>query len=328
MHPGHDMTRYLAALAASIMLAGCSEPEVDSPPEAPPVEQTYGWQTMLDDQQLDRVPLSVWGRSDQDGSGWHDLDPGGSETLWWVSGTTSSDVWMVGERGRIVHWNGSTFSEHDSGTTATMWGVFASSDNDVWAVGGTPLAGTDEPNDIVLHYDGDSWSPVILPSTLGVAHYKVWGSAADDIYVVGELGTIWHLRGDSWQLESDASSLSTTLFTVHGCSAEEIYVVGGLHLLRSAGDGVWQELDIELSSALNGVSCAGPNDLILAGAGGQKQRLVDGEWVNDYGEPPFDDLHAGWARGDGVCWVVGGDFLTPASPGSTRRGVVARYGPL
>jgi hypothetical protein len=85
------------------------------------------WQTVLDGQDLDGVVLSVWGSAPGDvyavggplgnegfetlavhfdGAAWQRLHPDGSETYWWVAGSGPSDVWMVGEKGRITHWDG------------------------------------------------------------------------------------------------------------------------------------------------------------------------------------------------------------------------------
>jgi len=333
----------LGLLAA--LLCGC--PGSDPEPEPEP-EPEKAWQIALDHEDLDRAVLSVWGTAANkvfavggplgnsgfeslalyfDGSSWRDLAPGGEASFWWVAGTSGTDVWMVGEKGRITHFDGSELTEHDSGVEATIWGVWPFSAKDVWAVGGTPLGGTAEPNDIVLHYDGDSWKPVTLPGEpLGVAHYKVWGTSSDNLYVVGEQGTIWHRSGSGWVLQSDPPIVSSTLFTVHGCSAEQVYAVGGLSALRSGGDGTWTKESLKPSNAINGVSCADPDQVIVVGGGGQKQRLIDGVWTNEYDIPPFVDLHAAWAAADGTFWVVGGDFLSGVSPNQPRDGMVARYG--
>jgi hypothetical protein len=164
-----------------------------------------------------------------------------------------------------------------------------------------------------------------LPEQLGVSFYKVWGSSADELYIVGEQGTIWHKVGANWTNESGVAT--STLFTVFGCSAGEIYAVGGFDVLKSGGDGSWVEQDVSLNSGVNGVSCAAPGAAVIVGGGGLKQRLVDGAWVDEFTEPPYDDLHGSWAQGDGVFWAVGGDFLSSPTPNAPRDGIVARYGP-
>ncbi|MEW5854938.1 MAG: hypothetical protein AB2A00_39545 [Myxococcota bacterium] len=335
----------------AVLLAGCC------PPGAPfPNCATDGgnagpaaWTTVLDLEDLDGAVLSVWGTGTDtvfavggpvgnqaetlavlfSGGGWKRLHPGGQDTYWWVHGTSASDVWMVGEHGRISHWNGNAFSEHTSGVTATLWGVMAFSANDVWAVGGTPGEGTNEPNDIVLHYDGTNWSPETLPGNpRGSSLFKVWGTSASDLYVVGEHGTIWHRTASGWTLESAQYTpplASGTLFTVHGCSSTDVWAVGGNSVLHSDGT-TWSKVPVTLNSQVNGVSCGPDGAVALVGFGGMKMRRVNGEFVDESEIEPYNDLHAAWIDPAGTVWASGGDWLAPAGPGRVREGVVARYG--
>jgi hypothetical protein len=342
------LTLGLAAAAAialaSSWMGGCNgdTDPVPPTPDAGPTEPA--WQVVFEGIELDRAVVSVWGSAPDDvfivggplgnagfealalrydGQEWQDLKPGGADSFWWVSGTGPNDVWMVGENGRIEHFDGTSFTAHTSGTTATLWGVWPFSANDVWAVGGVP-GPMMMPKDVLLHYDGSSWTPVMLPEQLGVANYKVWGPSPDEIYIVGEGGTIWHLKSGTWTNESVTGS--NTLFTVHGCSASEVYAVGGFDILRSTGDGTWTDQNVDLSAGINGVACAAPGEVVLAGSLGAKQRLVDGSWMDEFQLPPNQDLHGSWAAGNGEFWVVGGDFASSSVPQNPREGVVARYG--
>jgi hypothetical protein len=260
-----------------------------------------------------------------DGTTWTRLAPGGSASFWWVYGSGPKDVWMVGEQGRLTHWDGATFVEHTPLTTATMWGVWAASPTDAWAVGGTPEGGTAMPNDIVLHWDGTAWTQETLPGQpLGRSLYKVWGTASDDLYVVGESGTVWHRTGTTWAQEQNPAT--GTLFTVFGCSATDVYAVGGQDVLHSDGGGTWTEVDVTLGNSVNGVSCNPGGAVLLVGFGGLKQRLVNGAWINEFAIEPYSDLHGSWADGQGAFWAAGGDFVTSAAPGVARHAVIARYG--
>ncbi|MFP6684947.1 MAG: hypothetical protein VB934_09545 [Polyangiaceae bacterium] len=340
------LPRWAACLAVGMLACGC--PPLPPPPPPPPPEPA--WATVFEGTDLDRAVVSVWGDAPDsvfvvggplgnegfealalhyDGEAWSDLRPGGARSFWWVNGTSHDDVWMVGEQGRIVHYDGTGFASHDFATSATLWGVMAFSSDDVWVVGGTPGGGASEPNDIVLHYDGAGWAEVGLPGDpRGLALYKIWGTSSDDLYVVGEDATLWHKTADTWSLEPPPPGVNSTLFTVHGCDATRVYAVGGLHLLSTAGDGTWTKESVELGNGVNGVSCAAPDHLVLAGGLGLKQRLVDGVWLDEFDKPPFKDLHGSWAAADGTFWVVGGGWVDGAAkPFEPREGVVARFGP-
>jgi len=328
-------------LACLSMAAGCSPPPSNPPPVEPPA-----WQVVMDKATLDRAVLSVWGSSASDvfavggplgngqeslvihydGASWTELHPGGTDTFWWVGGTGPKDVWMVGENGRITHWDGKAFVEHSSGVTATLWGIWAASETDVWAVGGTPEGGVAKPNDIVLHWNGTSWSPVALPKDVeGRTFYKVWGTSSDDLYVVGEVGTVWHKKGADWVLESNPPLAASTLFTVAGSGKSDVYAVGNFDVLHSNG-AKWEKLPIQLTGSVNGVACASPDEVAMVGFGGFKQRFVEGVWVDDFFAEPHGDLHAVWADDEGAYWAVGGNFVTPTNAGAPREGIVARYG--
>src|SRR5262249_1183329 len=169
------MSTELARVAAAATLAiavGCA------PSPGPPV-LPHHWFVVRGD--LDRVPLSVWGASANDvwigGGGLAHAGPvlllhgdGASfveqasdvqGTIWWIHGTSASDVWAVGEKGLALHWDGSAWTPRPTGTDATLFGVWAAAPDDVWAVGGSPTS--PGPSDVLLHYDGVSFTAVAPP---------------------------------------------------------------------------------------------------------------------------------------------------------------------
>lgn len=348
-----------AALAVGLSLGACS-PSHATPPDdagadaadaADATPAPAEWTPVLE--HLDGALLSVWGTSERDvwavggplgnsgfdslvmrfdGAVWKRLPAGGSETFWWVHGTSASDVWLVGEKGRITHWDGTKFEERASGTTATLFGVWAASPGDAWAVGGVP----DQPgaaNDVLLHWDGSTWKPEALPELKKVALFKVWGAGKDDIYVVGEAGLVWHRTGGAWKREAEGIAKGR-LTTVTGCSANEIIAVGGRDLLTSNGAASWKRSDAVLVNDVNGVACAPPGApprdygrAVIVGGGSLKLRLVGEKWESDFGAKPFEDLHGAWVDPTGAFWGVGGKFNDTPRAGVSRQGVVARFGP-
>ena len=259
----------LAALLACAPGCGSSTPsgtgggDAGAPPAA--------WQTVYDDTTLGGAVLSAWGTGPEDvyvvggplgntgfeavalhfdGTTWTKLSPGGPDSFWWVYGTGPTDVWMVGDNGRMTHWDGAAFAESPRMTTARIWGVWAASPTDAWAVGGTPEGGTSAPNDLVYHWDGTGWTQETLPGApLGRSLNKVWGTSSEDLYVVGEDATVWHRAGTTWALAPNPSK--STLLTVYGCSATDVYAVGGQDVIHADG-ATWTEVGVTLDNAVNG----------------------------------------------------------------------------
>ncbi len=342
----------------SMCLMGCPDetiaPSVDAGPDVVAEAGADGgepsWRVVLD--KLDGALLSIWGASPTDvwavggplgnsgfdamvirfdGVGWRSVtvpdvrgDAGVAKSYWWVHGTSERDVWLVGEGGRITHWDGVSFQEIASGTDATLFGVWAASPSDVWAVGGTPEQASAD-NDVVLHWDGSSWSRVSLPSPKGGALFKVWGTSSDNLYIVGEKGVIWHKKGGELALET-APNVIGRLTTVAGCSATEVYAVGGRDVLVSDGN-TWARAPIDplkLVNDVNGVSCESGH-VVIVGGGSLKLRLERGTWQSDFGSEPFTDLHAAWADSTGAFWAAGGQFAAAARANTSRQGVIGRY---
>ena len=359
-------TASASALVACVGVALACAGNACSPSHGPPVDGDAGadaadaadatpaapaWKPVLRD--LDGALLSIWGTSEHDvwavggplgntgfdalvvhydGTSWKRLPAGGTNSFWWVHGSSDSDLWLVGEKGRITHWDGTKFEERVSGTTATLFGVWAAAPDDAWAVGGVPDQPT-APNDVLLHWDGASWKTEALPETNKVALFKVWGSSKDDVYVVGEAGLLWHRTGGAWKREAKDVAKGR-LTTVSGCSASELFAVGGRDLLTGDGTGAWQRSNAVLVNDVNGVACAPPGApardwgrAVIVGGGSLKLRLVGSEWQNDFGSEPFDDLHGAWVDPTGAFWGVGGKFNESAQPSVSRHGVIARFGP-
>src|SRR5262245_52489478 len=75
---------------------------------------------------------------------------------------------------------------------------------------------------VITHWNGQRWS--VPPSGTTSSLYGVWGSAANDVWVVGAAGTILHFNGATFT--PVASGVSATLFGVWGASASEVWAVG------------------------------------------------------------------------------------------------------
>lgn len=335
-------TLALACLVAHGAACSATPPPGPTADAAPAPPQ---WRSVLEN--LDGSVLSVWGPSAReiyavggplgnegfeslvlryDGARWSRLRPGGAASFWWVAGSSSTDVWMVGEKGRITHYDGRAFVEHTPLTTSTLFGAWAASATDAYAVGGAAEGGRGPQNDVLLHWNGTAWAREALPTEEGRALFKVWGRGPNDVFVVGEAGLVWHRTERGWQREANDPPLARgTLLTVFGCEGGVTYAVGGRDVLRREAD-VWKRVDLELLNDVNGGACGRDGAVVLVGLGGLKQRYVQNTWIDDFGTKPYADLHGAFIDADGALWAVGGGFLGAPKPNARRNGVIARYG--
>jgi len=322
-----------AWLAISLLgLAACTSEPALEPAWSPVFDELDGtllsaWGPSLDELWLVGGGLGAPGEAlavRHDGDRWTRIESGTDETFWWVWGSGPDDVFFVGTGGYIGHWDGASIQRMESPTTSVLFGVWGAGPNDVWAVGGDPLGAGER--DLIVHYDGSTWSTVTLADPPGVALFKVWGAAADDVWAVGQRGVILHFDGRAWSASD--SGVTTDLFTVTGASATDVWAVGGSPptLLHNEGSG-WSRMDNPgLAAQLNGIAVGQDGSVLVVGNNGVKwRREASGAWFDEFDQPPFLDLHAAWlapdAR-DGL--VVGGNFNAPAA--AQRVGVAAYFG--
>lgn len=158
----------------------------------------------------------------------------------------------------------------------SLWG---SSAQDVWAVAPMVDYGGGQRHDAaVFHFDGTSWTSV-EPSPLASATV-ICGSAADDVYVLGDYGQVAHFDGSSWQKQQSPMNLS--LFRDAWADAHGLLAV----------DGADQSVARAGESWTVGASTRGlPTDFAGEGAGlNTITRSLDGE------------IWAGTDRGSLLMW--------------------------
>jgi hypothetical protein len=183
----------------------------------------------------------------------------------WVS--SPSNVFAVGGRGTIRHFNGSSWEAQNSGTANSLEVVSGNSPSDVFAGG----------FGAILHYDGASWSPLVLGSAPDF--WGMWGSSPSDEFAVGYGSGIWHYDGSVWIPQTNTSCL----VAVWGSSGRDVFAVGGL---VSHYDGTtWSNQNsgnCRLDSVLSGVWGSGPADVYAVGYAGCFQCSASGTGFIDH----------------------------------------------
>jgi hypothetical protein len=172
---------------------------------------------------------AVGGKPDQSGtllhkdaSGWH-LITGlpNTEAYFKVWGAAANDVYVCGQGGTILHWDGATFTNQPTGLppAISLFTVDGRSATDVYAVGG--LA-----NAVALHNDGRGWVPVADPALTDAGPLAGVSVAADgSVIFVGGNGE--KLRGRPGALQDESSAVTRTDLHTAAIIDGEILAVGG-----------------------------------------------------------------------------------------------------
>jgi antitoxin component YwqK of YwqJK toxin-antitoxin module len=123
----------------------------------------------------------------------HDRFPaaGALRAIWTIA---PDDVWAVGERNTILHWDGRAWSIAIGDCRRcppAFDAVWASGPRDVWVVGSTVshvANGVISADNRVLHWDGREWANVPLPALGSHALQGVHGSGPDDVWFTAANG--------------------------------------------------------------------------------------------------------------------------------------------
>lgn len=189
-----------------------------------------------------------------DGQSWESVDLGIDVPLLnWTHGFGSDDITIVGNGGTIIHWNGADWTLQETPTDEDLWGIWGAAPDDLWAVGGR---GREAGQETLLHYDGNAWTSAELPDIVraGVhAFFKIWGTSADNIYIVGQNGVVLHYDGSQWTEEFVGAN--DDLISLWGAGPDRIVAVGGRGSgIVSLWDGQeWTTRSLAPLPGLNGV---------------------------------------------------------------------------
>jgi len=120
----------------------------------------------------------------------------------WAAGRRDSGEELPGNLGRLIR-SKALLLRHDGGTWAeeefplgpssgqpasTLWGLSMRSADDGWLVAGAAGRVPEQTEPTLLHFDGQRWTPVVLPRIADVRMYSIrqlWMTSADEGWAVG-----------------------------------------------------------------------------------------------------------------------------------------------
>jgi hypothetical protein len=210
-----------------------------------------------------------------------------------VAKLTSMWIWMDG-----------AWAESPTVPYPVFYGLWGASPQDIWAVGRKTSAGGASQGAMTYHYDGKAWKEH-PPSAISTNLRGVSGSAANDVWAVGDAGVILHRAGGDWQRVPSGTTLD--LHAVWAESASRAWAVAdqGTILRWSSGAG-WEPVPPVTQDALYAIWGAGPSQIWAVGASGTIL-LYDGsrwrqQWSGTASTLRAVHGHAGttWVAGDNV----------------------------
>jgi hypothetical protein len=252
---------------------------------------------------------------------------------------SGSDVWVCGLAGTVQHLSGESWSTERlprsegcfsiaAGATANAIGggvtsIYYRNTGASWTVSptGAPsrfedlwttaagqtygVAGT-----TVYRLDGASW--VAMPTGSPVPLAAVWASGPNDVFAVGDQGTVMHYDGTSWT--KFATGSTATLRGVWGSSPTDVYAVslnvGGPSVILRYNGSSWSVVHSS-THALRGIHGRAPNEVYAVGDGPTIVRFNGTAWTEEAvsGVVAGTQLFEVWASPAGDVYVVGSPSL-------------------
>jgi hypothetical protein len=205
-----------------------TNPPATPPPVAPPPPPLPGDPVA----ELTKMP----GGCSSGGFCWRAPSPTGNrfDAVW---GTASSDIWLSGSRGTILHWNGTKWESrpppiapcsNSDGVDALVRG--GTGPSDAWMATGAGTA--------IFHWDGASWT---MKGSLSCADEssgfgEVWSASPTDAWTSYGTNTVSRWNGTAWNpvaivpdpINGDGGTRGIPISSIWGSAPNDVWLVGAL----------------------------------------------------------------------------------------------------
>jgi hypothetical protein len=236
------------------------------------------------------------------------MDSGTTQTLSGVWGSSTTNVFVTGYSGTILHFDGNTWTPMETGTEKRLLDVWGSSPTDVYAVGVQDTYGA-ITNSTILHYDGNAdevWD--FMRNGRNETLNAIWGSSDKDIFAVGDTGTILHydgtfsdLRQSYWSYINIAPNWN--LKGISGSSSSNSVTVGTGGGLRYDGN-KWSAVSTLDNTLFSDVWVSSATSAFAVGPGGLILRYTGDEW-SPMPSITTNTLNAVWGTSNTDVYAVG-----------------------
>jgi hypothetical protein len=242
-----------------------------------------------------------------------------------IWGTAPDDVWIVGNRGTILHGNGSSFEAVPTDSNEVFFSVWGSGKNDVWFLDSrSPLhsSGFAGGGTTLERVPGSSWNEGEATSGRLWTGHSV---GADAVWLGGEPTkrfTDWSLVASFYRREADADGGAfwsptpactssapcepkVRAFWGDGTVLWAVGMNGQAFVLDDPATGHWDYRNPRTGSNLEGIWGSSADDIWAVGEDGViRHTTANGPWT-EIPSPTTADLHAIWGGSASDVWAVG-----------------------
>jgi hypothetical protein len=216
-----------------------------------------------------------------------------------VAGRAADDVWAVGERRRVLHYDGDGWSRLALGM-AFLEDVTVVSADAAWAVG---LGG------VIWAWDGSIWGEVRPYASSEDDLSAVFAASADEAFAVGKHGAILRFDGAHWTAMD--SGTDAWLRAIWGSGPQDVFAGGEGSAILHYDGASWQQMDAAF------LFDHGPGFVVtsLWGTGpGSVYAVGHACWIVGDGEPP-PACGAMIVHYDGTSWTKVFEWTGPEPDG-------------
>jgi hypothetical protein len=319
----HPSVRASAALALAFVLSACAHPSTDTP-------RTPAAATSTPAPNAEALHAAPDNEASCGADHWCVVTGIPKHvTFSAVWGASATDVWVAGEAGTLLHWNGSTWTQVATGTENGLRAITGTSKTDIWAAG---LDGT------LIHFDGSSWSatqkngspwtPLVGPNQRPI--YALYAPRPNRVWAGGS--GMRYFDGSKWSEPHHGSHLP--IMAIWGSDAANGWAVGLQGMVNRLEGDEWVRAGSDEGPNLLGVWGSAPNDVWIVGSSGA---ILHWNGTTRAAVPSgtTNDLHAVLGFGANDAWAVGDEgtllhwlgsgWASASSP--TPRALLGIWGP-
>jgi hypothetical protein len=175
-----------------------------------------------------------------------------SDNLRAVFALAVDDVWVVGDAGTALHFDGAVWSIVPTGVSHALYGLWASGPDAIWAVGGQGDPASAQG--VILFSDGGPGGFTIVDDAVPGTLRSISGTSANDIWAAGHRVRL-HNDGSGFVVDSDAPDFAVA--GIWAAAPDVAWVVGENGRSQRYDGSGWQDVATGLGpvglSAVGGV---------------------------------------------------------------------------